>query len=99
MTTPTGTGTARKSPARRGRRESSESPDPTVKKSVTLRRSLAEEIEARTGARGFSSFLDSAAERHLALLKAQEIVDDHTTRLGEFTPEEMAEAEAAWRGE
>lgn len=93
MTTPAG------SAARRRRREAPRASDPTVKKSVTLRRSLAEEIEARTGARGFSSFLDMAAERHLALLKAQEIVDDHTTRLGEFTAEELAEAEAAWRGE
>lgn len=71
----------------------------TVKKSVTLRESVVEQIEARTGVRGFSEFLDAAAERHLALLKAQEIVDDHVARHGEFTPEERAEAEAAWRGE
>ncbi|MEU8796156.1 hypothetical protein [Spirillospora sp. NPDC048819] len=71
----------------------------TVKKSVTLRESVVEQIEARTGARGFSEFLDAAAERHLALLKAQEIVDDHVTRHGEFAQEELAEAEAAWRGE
>lgn len=71
----------------------------TVKKSVTLRESVVEEIEARTGARGFSEFLNAAAERHLALLQAQEIVDDHVSRHGEFTEEELAEAEAAWRGE
>lgn len=71
----------------------------TVKKSVTLRESTVEQIEARTGARGFSEFLNAAAERHLALLQAQEIVDDHVARHGEFTEEELAEAEAAWRGE
>ena len=71
----------------------------TVKKSVTLRETVVEEIEARTGVRGFSQFLDAAAERHLALLKAQEIVDDHTARHGEFTDQELAEAESAWRGE
>jgi hypothetical protein len=71
----------------------------TVKKSVTLRESVVEEIEARTGSRGFSEFLDAAAERHLALLKAQEILSEHTSRKGEFTDDELAEAQAAWRGE
>jgi hypothetical protein len=71
----------------------------TVKKSVTLRETVVEEIEARTGARGFSQFLDAAAEHFLALLKAQEIIDDHTMRYGQFTEEELAEAEVAWRGE
>ncbi|MGP4024560.1 hypothetical protein [Actinomadura sp. 3N407] len=79
--------------------DASESHGKTVKKSVTLRESVVEEIEARTGVRGFSEFLNAAAERHLALLQAQEIVDDHVTRHGEFTQEELAEAEAAWRGE
>ncbi|XRQ06423.1 hypothetical protein ACN3XK_59420 [Actinomadura welshii] len=79
--------------------DAGESRGKTVKKSVTLRESVVEEIEARTGARGFSEFLNAAAERHLALLQAQEIVDDHVTRHGEFTREELAEAEAAWRGE
>jgi hypothetical protein len=71
----------------------------TVKKSVTLSEIVVQEIEARTGSRGFSRFLDAAAERYLALLKAQEMVDDHTMRHGQFTDEELAEAEAAWRGE
>lgn len=70
-----------------------------MKKSVTLRENVVAEIEARTGARGFSQFLDAAAERHLALLKAQEIIDDHIAHHGEFTDEELAEAQAAWRGE
>lgn len=70
----------------------------TVKKSVTLRETVVAEIEIRTGVRGFSEFLDVAAERHLALLKAKEIVDDHVARHGEFTDDELAEAEAAWRG-
>ncbi|NVI93002.1 hypothetical protein [Actinomadura sp. BRA 177] len=39
------------------------------------------------------------AEHRAALLKAQEIVDDHTTRHGALTKAELTEAEAAWRGE
>ncbi|WP_242902888.1 hypothetical protein [Actinomadura terrae] len=88
-----------RSPGRRVRRATGGRYGKTVKKSVTLRESVVEQIEARTGARGFSEFLDAAAERHLSLLKAQEIVDDHVARHGEFTPEELAEAEFAWRGE
>jgi hypothetical protein len=82
-----------------GRRWTPAIVDGTVKKSVTLRGSVVEEIQARTGTRGFSQFLDEAAARHLALLKAQEIVDDHVARRGEFTNEELAEAQAAWHGE
>lgn len=73
--------------------------DPTIKKSVTLRRSLAEEIENRTGPRGFSRFVDQAAEYGLALLKAQEIVTDHERRLGPLSDEVMEEARRAWSGE
>lgn len=70
----------------------------TVKKSVTLRRSVVEEIEERTGARGFSSFVDAAAEHWLALLKAQEIVDDHERRVGPLSDEALEEARRAWHG-
>ncbi len=73
--------------------------DPTVKKSVTLRRSLAEEIERRTGPRGFSRFVDQAAEYGLALLKAEEIVADHERRAGPLSEEVMEEARRAWSGE
>jgi hypothetical protein len=71
----------------------------TVKKSVTLRRSLAREIEQRAGARGFSRFIDEAAEHWLALLRAQEIVEEHEHRFGPLTQEELDEARRAWRGE
>ncbi|WP_233510516.1 hypothetical protein [Actinomadura craniellae] len=57
------------------------------------------EIEARVGARGFSSFVDTAAERYLALLKAQEIVEDFERRNGPVPAEETDAAERAWRGE
>lgn len=73
--------------------------DPTVKKSVTLRRSLAEEIESRTGPRGFSHFVDQAAGYGLALLKAEEIVADHERRVGSLSDEAMEEARLAWSGE
>jgi hypothetical protein len=71
----------------------------TVKKSVTLREDVVEEIEARTGPGGFSEFIDAAAERYLALLKAQDILTDHLERHGQFSADELAEAQAAWRGE
>jgi hypothetical protein len=73
--------------------------DPTIKKSVTLRRSLAEEIESRTGPRGFSQFLDQAAEYGLALLKADEIVSDHERRVGPLSDAVLDEARRAWAGE
>jgi hypothetical protein len=73
--------------------------DPTVKKSVTLRRSLAEEIESRTDPREFSHFADQAAEYGLALLKAEEIVADHERRVGPLSDEVMQETRRAWSGE
>jgi hypothetical protein len=89
-------------PKERARRRPASSPGrygSTVKKSVTLREAVVDEIESRTGPGGFSEFMDAAAERYLALLKAQEILTDHIERYGEFTPEELAEGQAAWRGE
>lgn len=70
----------------------------TVKKSITIRRSLAQEIEERAGTRGFSRFVDAAAEHWLALLKAQEIVEDHERHFGPLTQVELEEARRAWRG-
>ncbi|ORT55505.1 hypothetical protein BKD26_32170 [Streptomyces sp. CB03238] len=69
-----------------------------MKKSVTIPRSLAEQIESRTGARGFSRFITEAAAQALALQKAQEIVEDHVARKGDFTPEEIEEARGVWHG-
>ncbi len=73
--------------------------DITVKKSITIPRTLAEQIEERTGSRGFSHFVTEAAAQALALQKAQEIVDDHVDRKGAFTEEEIEEARRAWHGE
>jgi hypothetical protein len=70
----------------------------TIKKSVTLRRSLAEEVEARTGPRGFSHFVDQAVEYGLALLKAQEIVEDHESRGTPLSETDLEAARRAWRG-
>lgn len=66
---------------------------------MTLRRSLAEEIELRTGPHGFSRFVDQAAEYGLALLKAQELVADHERRAGPLSDGVMEEARRAWSGE
>jgi hypothetical protein len=84
---------------RRGTKSGASRYGNTVKKSVTLRENVVDEIEARTGPGGFSEFIDAAAERYLAMLKAQDILADHVKRHGEFTAEELAEAQAAWRGE
>lgn len=52
----------------------------TVKKSVTLRGTVVDEIEARIGPGGFSKFIDAAAESYLALLRAQEVMADRSRR-------------------
>jgi hypothetical protein len=74
-------------------------PDTTVKKSLTIPRSLSQEIEARTGAGGFSRFMTEAAQHHLALIKAAEITEAHQQEHGAFSAEERAAAEQAWHGE
>lgn len=71
----------------------------TVKKSVTIRRSIAEQIEERAGAGGFSRFIDAAAEHWLALLKAQEIVEDYERRNGPLPEELLEEVSRRWHGE
>ncbi|MDX3337200.1 hypothetical protein ACFY9Y_29600 [Streptomyces fimicarius] len=67
----------------------------TVKKSVTIPRSLASEVEARTGSRGFSRFVSEAIEHALALTKTREIVEDYEDEHGSFTSEEIEEARRA----
>ncbi|PJE95677.1 hypothetical protein CUT44_22210 [Streptomyces carminius] len=79
--------------------ESTPPRETTVKKSITLRRSVVEEIEERAGARGFSNFIDAAAEHWLALLRAREIVEEHEHRVGPLPKEALEEARRAWRGE
>ncbi|MFJ8213253.1 hypothetical protein [Streptomyces sp. NPDC096033] len=73
--------------------------DTTVKKSITIPRSLAREIEARTGSRGFSSFMADAAAHALALVKAAEVTEDYLKDHEPFSPEEIEEARRAWQGE
>ncbi|MEU5283124.1 hypothetical protein AB0G97_03755 [Streptomyces sp. NPDC020755] len=71
----------------------------TAKKSVTIPRSLAGDVEARTGARGFSHFVSDLAEHALALTKTREIVEAYEDEHGLFTPEEIEEARRTWHGE
>ncbi|MCX5376636.1 hypothetical protein [Streptomyces sp. NBC_00091] len=54
----------------------------TVKKSVTMRRSIAEQIEERVGAGGFSRFIDAAAEHWLTILAAREAAAEQEGRTG-----------------
>ncbi|KMS73587.1 hypothetical protein ACM01_17730 [Streptomyces viridochromogenes] len=72
--------------------------DTTVKKSVTVPESLAREVEARTGARGFSRFVSDTVEHALALTRTREIVEAYEDEHGSFTPEEIEEARRAWHG-
>lgn len=71
----------------------------TVKKSVTIRRSIVEQIEERVGAGGFSSFVNAAAEHWLALLKAQEIVEDCEQTNGPLPEDLVDEVSRTWHGE
>lgn len=71
----------------------------TVKKSVTIRRSIAEQIEERVGAGGFSRFINAAAEYRLTLLKAQEIAEDRELHAAPLTDEAREAARRVRRGE
>ncbi|MGI5287325.1 hypothetical protein ACQEVF_28865 [Nonomuraea polychroma] len=72
------------------------SPDTTVRKTVTLRRSTVARVEARTGSRDFSAYVDGAVARQLAMDDIQDALDEATGRLGPVSDEAMAEAVRAW---
>ncbi|MDX3105084.1 hypothetical protein ACIBO5_27430 [Nonomuraea angiospora] len=72
------------------------SADTTMRKTVTLRRSTVARVEARTGSRDFSAYVDGAVARQLAMDDIQDALDEATTRLGPISDEAMAEAEQAW---
>ncbi|MFI6477037.1 hypothetical protein ACIBH1_03830 [Nonomuraea sp. NPDC050663] len=73
--------------------------DVTVRKTVTMRTSIVRRVEARTGRRDFSAYVDGAVARALAMDDALEILAEADERLGEISDDAMAEAERAWRGE
>ncbi|WP_143651668.1 type II toxin-antitoxin system VapC family toxin [Streptomyces sp. SS07] len=64
----------------------------TVMKCVTIPRSLASEVEARIGNRGFSRFVSEAVEYALSLTGTREIVEAYEDEQSSFTPEEYAAA-------
>lgn len=66
-----------------------------VKKSVTMRRSLVEQIEERVGPGGFSGFVAAAAEHWLAYLKAQETIEGRALRHGPLPEPTTKEAGCA----
>lgn len=77
----------------------------TVKKSVTMRRSVVEQIEERVGADGLSGFIDAAAEHWLALLRGQEreglhdLIRDSGAVNGPADPSRVEAKRAILRGE
>ncbi|MBB5774337.1 hypothetical protein [Nonomuraea jabiensis] len=73
------------------------SADTMVGKTVTLRSSTVARVEARTGSRGFSAYVDGAVARQLAMDDIQDVLDGATTWLGPVSDETIAEAEQAWR--
>ncbi|WP_157246444.1 hypothetical protein [Nonomuraea typhae] len=87
----------------RGKRDPAEATDGvhdvTVRKTVTMRSSIVRRVEARTGTRDFSAYVDGAVARALAMDDALEILAEAEGRLGPVSDEAMVEAERAWRGE
>ncbi|MFI6739787.1 hypothetical protein ACIBI9_43275 [Nonomuraea sp. NPDC050451] len=73
------------------------SADTMVRKTVTLRRSTVARVEARTGSRDFSAYVDGAVARQLAMDDVQDALDEATTWLEPVSDEAIAEAERAWR--
>lgn len=71
---------------------------PTITVSVSLHRGTVDWIRERTGKREFSAYVEEALERKIAFEKLDELIDDHVSRHGEFTVEELAEAHAALFG-
>ena len=60
-----------------------------IKKLVTIHRELNDQIEARTGPRGYSAYVNRALENQLALDKMREYLDDAEVRLGPIPDEVM----------
>ena len=71
---------------------------PTITVSVSLHRGTVEWIRERTGKREFSAYVEASLERQIAFDKLDELIEDHVSRYGEFTEEELAEAHAALFG-
>jgi hypothetical protein len=71
---------------------------PTITVSVSLHRGTVEWIRERTGKREFSAYVEDALQNKIAFEKLDELLEDHTSRHGEFTAEEIAAARVALFG-
>jgi hypothetical protein len=69
-----------------------------VSVSASLHEGTVEAVRARVGKRGFSAYLEEAVLRQIRRDDLREIIEAHTSRFGEFTEEELADARAALHG-
>lgn len=66
----------------------------TRKYSISIPEDLAETVRAQVGPGGFSAYVTEALRDRVAMDKLTEIVDDHESRHGAFTDDELARADA-----
>jgi hypothetical protein len=71
---------------------------PTITVSVSLHHGTVQWIRERTGKREFSAYVEDALRRKIERENLRELIDDYTSRHGDFTAEEMAAARAALFG-
>jgi len=72
---------------------------PAVRVSLSLPEGTAEAIRSLTGKREFSSFVAEAVERAVRRRLLREELDQYQADHGEFTPDELAWADAALNSE
>jgi hypothetical protein len=71
---------------------------PTITVSVSLHHGTVKWIRERTGKREFSAYVEDALRHKIERENLRELIDDYTSRHGDFTEEEMAAARAALFG-
>lgn len=71
----------------------------TTSVSVSLHEGTVDAVRSLTGKRGFSAFVEAAVTREIQRARLKEIIDDHVSRHGEFTAEELAAADALLFGD
>jgi hypothetical protein len=71
---------------------------PTITVSVSLHHGTVKWIRERTGKREFSAYVEDALQNKIAFEKLDELLEDYTSRHGDFTEEEIAAARAALFG-
>lgn len=67
---------------------------PTTNVSVSFHAGTIGAVRSRVGKRGVSAYIEAAVQRQIERDNLQELIDDHASRHGDFTAEELAAAEA-----